>query len=351
MISSLTASLVSGIAEPVSSFALAEEGSPSGWMDPLQGQQHDGRSIPPVLYRFFREDELLELSYRKRARFVTKRIHRHLRYVSCKLNAMDEPYESMTPFSLSFGEEATPDTSVHVELGLVYRVLSVANGCVQSSLLYTFYVPIDFLEIPTLLSSKCQETGDHDQVDGPDCFHDDDDCQDETDGTPAARIFQKDGNPQLLICLGVDSGLASPSVLTVNHRGQVSCLEASSQYRPAQFMLLNDNSYNKSEKHIVSILCLGLGPNHWFLAISQDRKGSWRFQAEEVMEFFPKNDKFHFLLTLNETGLIRLQAIAGDQRFLAFGCTGEQVELTEKDINSTDKLYQTLFSFSAVLHG
>ena len=67
------------------------------------------------------------------------------------------------------------------------------------------------------------------------------------------------------------------------------------------------------------------------------------------MAFVPKDDKFHFILTLDK-GLIRFQAVAGDQRYLAFGSTGEQVKVTGKDVKSGDnsKQQQTLFSFSPV---
>ena len=68
--------------------------------------------------------------------------------------------------------------------------------------------------------------------------------------------------------------------MAVDQGGDVSCLETFSQYRPAQFKVCNDKSNDTSEKHIVSILCLGLGPNKWFLAITKDRSGTWRFKAE-----------------------------------------------------------------------
>ena len=107
---------------------------------------------------------------------------------------------------------------------------------------------------------------------------DDDNNHDEIDGTGTFSI--RDGNPQLLMCLGVDSGLASPFKMVVDQGGEVSCLGTFSQYRPAQFKVCNDNSNNVSEKYIVSILCLGLGPNKWFLAITEDGIRTWRFKAE-----------------------------------------------------------------------
>ena len=114
----------------------------------LQGERHHGRSIPSVLYRFCLQGKPLELSNQTRPRFVTKRIQQHLRVVSSKLNAKNRSYESMRPITLSIAEEAKPDTAVQVELGLVYQVISLANGTVQSSLLYSFYTPLDFLKFP-----------------------------------------------------------------------------------------------------------------------------------------------------------------------------------------------------------
>ena len=94
------------------------------------------------------------------------------------------------------------------------------------------------------------------------------------------------------MCLGVDSGLASPFTTVVDHFGEVTCSEVQHHYRPAQFMILNDDANNTTSKHVVSILCLGMGPlNNWFLAITQDRTGNWKFAAEVRVIVFRKSDK------------------------------------------------------------
>ena len=73
-------------------------------------------------------------------------------------------------------------------------------------------------------------------------------------------------------------------------------------------------------------------------------------EADKGMALVPKDNKLHFILTLDAKGLIRFQAVAGDQRYLAFGSTGEQVKVIGKDVKSGDKSkqQQTLFSFSPV---
>ena len=83
------------------------------------------------------------------------------------------------------------------------------------------------------------------------------------------------------MCLGVDSGLASPFNMVVDHVGEVTCDENRRNYRPGQFVILNDDSNNTFSKHIVGIRCAGMGPTKWFLAIVQDKRtGEWRFRAE-----------------------------------------------------------------------
>ena len=109
----------------------------------LQGERHDGRSIPSRLYRYRLEGRLLEKASHKRARHVIRRTQQHLRVVSSQLNGS---YKSMTPFSSSIQSGTTPDTAVHVEHGLVYRVIRLTSGAVHSSLLYSFYTPLDFLD-------------------------------------------------------------------------------------------------------------------------------------------------------------------------------------------------------------
>ena len=103
----------------------------------------------------------------------------------------------------------------------------------------------------------------------------------DTDGTGSGTACQQEDNPNLLTCLGVDTGLASPYHMVVDDVGEVTCTEVSANYRPAQFKILNDNTNNTLSKHVVGIRCLGMGPNRWFLAIVQDEStGKWRFKAE-----------------------------------------------------------------------
>ena len=71
-------------------------------------------------------------------------------------------------------------------------------------------------------------------------------------------------------------------------------------------------------------------------------------EADGSTAFVPKDSRFHFTLTLDEKGLLRFQAVGGDQRYLAFGSTGQQVKITARDLIRGDrtKQDQTLFSFS-----
>ena len=110
------------------------------------GERHDGQSVPSRLYGYLLKGRQLEPAYFKRARRVTKRITKHLKAVASQLDK--KTYKSMKPFPSSTASEATPDTAVHVKHGLVYRAERQASGAVHSSLMYTFYTPLDFLEYP-----------------------------------------------------------------------------------------------------------------------------------------------------------------------------------------------------------
>jgi hypothetical protein len=152
------------------------------------------------------------------------------------------------------------------------------------------------------------------------------------------------------MCLGVDTGLASPFYMVVDYDGEITCTESSPNYRPAQFKVLHDSTNDTFTEHIVGIQCLGMGPNRWFLAMAQDKTTEdWRFKAEEIDGdiFLPKDPKFHFILTLAEEGFLRFKAVTGDRRYLAFGPTGEQVKVGRVSPNGDRRKYtQTLFSFS-----
>ena len=115
----------------------------------LLGERHDGRSIPRRLYGYRLHGKTLEPASHKRASHMTRRIQQHLRVASSQL---DGSYKSMVPFSSSIASVAPPDTAVQVEHGLVYRVLRLGRGTIHSSLLYTFYTPLDFLEHPQSVS-------------------------------------------------------------------------------------------------------------------------------------------------------------------------------------------------------
>lgn len=328
----------------------------------LQGERHDGQSIPERPYRYWLQGKLLDYASHKRARQVMRRTRNHLNVLFRQLKGS---YKSMTPFPFGARPGSTRDTAVQVELGLVYRVISVTDDTLHSSLLYSLYTPLDFLDFR-------DRRLDTNSVDGPDptiqedldSFFASDDSKDMTicdfdefdypDGKADTVICQHDGNPQLLMCLGVDSELASPFVMAVDHFGEVFCSGIQHHYRPAQFMILNDDTNNTTSKHVVSIRCLGMGPSdNWYLSINKDRTGNWKFAAEEAdgsTTFVPKDSRFHFVLTLHEKGLLRFQAVGGDQRYLAFGSAGQQVKVTARDLSAQradqTQQEQTLFSFS-----
>lgn len=311
----------------------------------LQGQGHDGQTIPSEPYGFCMQDKLVKLSSRKRE--VVESIRKHLGLVFSKLNAMARRYESMTPFTLvSETKEEAHDIAVDVELGLVYQVISVRNGSVQSNLLYSFCTPLDFLDFGPHTVPDCRKAGRNSTVpnntstdDLCSCDDDDDDDDDCCDGPEGPTCSDLDhGAPVNLMCLGVDdSYLSHPRKMAVGARLDVSCEEVDDQYLPAQFQISNDTGDNVHDKeHVVSIRCLGLGPNKWFLAIYKNEKGNWTFRAEEAdmddkTDFVPMDKKFKFILTLKE-GLCRFKALSGDYSYLAFESTGKQV--TEKDVLS-----------------
>jgi hypothetical protein len=110
----------------------------------LQGQRHDGRSIPKKLYGYWRLGKTLEPASHKRARHTTKQLRQHLRILHAQ---MDGAYKSMNPFPSSTTSEETPVIAVQLEHGLVYRVL-FHSTYQYSALMYTFYTPLDFLEYP-----------------------------------------------------------------------------------------------------------------------------------------------------------------------------------------------------------
>ena len=111
-----------------------------------RGERHDGQSVPSRLYGYTLGGKPLEPASLKRVRRVTTRIQQHLKGVASQLD--ERTYKPMTPFPSSIASGAKNDTAVYIKHGLVYRVLRQANGTVHSSLLYTFYVPLDFLEYP-----------------------------------------------------------------------------------------------------------------------------------------------------------------------------------------------------------
>jgi hypothetical protein len=247
--------------------------------------------------------------------------------------------------------------------------------------MYTFYTPLDFLEYPYTKTGENEVDGlapevpsgrenprsslHLDKTNESDTSADESDTSaDEPDGTGAdepdgtgstgSLTCQHDPTLQLLICLGVESGLGHSFSMVVGDDGGVTCTGSSPNYRPGQFMILNDSSNNTYAKHIVSIQCVGLGPSKWFLAIVQNKrtKNEWKFIAEEAAaatKFVPKDPKFHFILTLEKQGFLSFQAVGGDRRYLAFGSDGNQVAVTDKDRSDNIKQFQTLFSFSPIV--
>jgi hypothetical protein len=221
---------------------------------------------------------------------------------------MDGAYKSMNPFPSSTTSEETPVIAVQLEHGLVYRVL-FHSTYQYSALMYTFYTPLDFLEYPYTKTGENEVDGlapevpsgrenprsslHLDKTNESDTSADESDTSaDEPDGTGAdepdgtgstgSLTCQHDPTLQLLICLGVESGLGHSFSMVVGDDGGVTCTGSSPNYRPGQFMILNDSSNNTYAKHIVSIQCVGLGPSKWFLAIVQNKrtKNEWKFIAE-----------------------------------------------------------------------
>jgi hypothetical protein len=229
--------------------------------------------------------------------------------------------------------------------------------------MYTFYTPLDFLEYPQTGSAReddlvpgvpgepdgiqtpLSDSGDESETDESDTD------TDEPDGTGNTTTCKHDSTLQRLICAGASSHLSHSLSLVVDDAGEITCTGSSRNYRPGQFLIINDSTNNTDDKHIVSIQCVGWGPGNWFLAIVQERTNEWTFKVEEaaVAEFVPKESKFHFILTLADQGLLRFQAIDGDKRYLAFGSDGKQVTVTAKDHDYQRKLFQTLFSASPVV--
>jgi hypothetical protein len=109
----------------------------------VKGERHDGRNIPSKLYWYTIEGKPLKPASLDRARRGTIQVERHLEAAGSRLD--ERTYKPMTPFRLGIAQN---DTAIHTKNGLVYHVLRQTNGEVYSSLLYTFYVPLDFLEYP-----------------------------------------------------------------------------------------------------------------------------------------------------------------------------------------------------------
>jgi hypothetical protein len=198
----------------------------------------------------------------------------------------------MQPFLLESEIGATPETAaVHTILGLVYRVVHQGKDAVLSSLLYTFYTPLDFLQHPPTKSNGANDLPKELALTGPVASdislltrHRGKTSQlsesaNDTEA-PDGAVCQHD-TPHVMLCMGVESGLASPFNMAVDHVGEVACNEIKRTYRPGQFVIVNDSSNNTVSKHIVGIRSAAMGPSKWFLAIVQDEKsGQWKFRAE-----------------------------------------------------------------------
>jgi hypothetical protein len=257
----------------------------------LQGDVHDGRRIPRKPYSYRLHGRRLKRATHRRVRQTTKRIKQHLRIVSSQL---DRSYKSMLPFPSGAGvdSEGTPDTTVQVEHGLVYRVLAQDTFRVYSTLMYTFYTPLDFLEYPQTGSAReddlvpgvpgepdgiqtpLSDSGDESETDESDTD------TDEPDGTGNTTTCKHDSTLQRLICAGASSHLSHSLSLVVDDAGEITCTGSSRNYRPGQFLIINDSTNNTDDKHIVSIQCVGWGPGNWFLAIVQERTNEWTFKVE-----------------------------------------------------------------------
>ena len=109
-------------------------------LDDVQADRHDG-TVPKRLYGYSLHGRCLQMKGDYKARHVVKHLNQQLKLLSKRVKY---PYKSMTPFSLSAGDEAG-DSSVHSELALHYRVVKRGNkGRFQAALLHSFYSPFHF---------------------------------------------------------------------------------------------------------------------------------------------------------------------------------------------------------------
>jgi hypothetical protein len=336
-------------------------------LDDVAADYHDG-TVPRKLYGYSAQGRRLRMKSDCKTIHVAKHLNQQLKLLSKRVNY---PYQSMTPFSLSAGEEAE-DSSVHLELALHYRIVKRRKkGRYEAALLHSFFTPFHFYHAhseTTNHTEKCRAKYKKTKNDvtlirfqNTSRDHWKSGC-DKADGAGSGTNCQHSGHAFFLTCLGQQSYNASPQCMTVNQFGHVSCTGLVPGFRPNEFMVHVDTKNNTDTAHIVSILCLGMGPeDNYFLASVTDKGSKPIFAAIQADgkkdQFVPKDTKFHFQLTratMTESqgaSYYRFQAVEG-RNYLAFDDKGQQVTVTADDVEqgtNNDLLKQSLFQFTPII--
>ena len=106
-----------------------------------------------------------------------------------------------------------------------------------------------------------------------------DEGTDEPDGP--SQLWDHSGNPLSLTCLGVEMVNRELRGMVCDQHGEVTNGSTELYYLPAQFVIVRDGLNTSSPYHIVSILCLGMGPNQdFFLSLFTDNTRGTRFAVE-----------------------------------------------------------------------
>ncbi|XP_062521812.1 uncharacterized protein LOC134196631 [Corticium candelabrum] len=314
----------------------------------LRAQRHDGR-VPESLCGYTLEGRKLKLTTDVKHRIRVKRIQLHLRSLH---ETIKPTYKSMTPFRLSVSECSDHDHdyyALHLDLGLVYKVLHQTDSSVLYSLLYSFHTPLPLLVFPQSDTNAvdCPD----DDVDSSDSEFNESDDDDEVDCSLILQQlvgnFAKDGIT-LVTCRGVSAPNSEPYKMSVDEYGEINCSGVESSYLPTQFEILADKQNVSIPGHVVCIRSRGFGPEEKFYVALTGSGRKMRFTIENAgsgmkNHSIPKDKKFYFTVS-EHSGGYRFRAVTGDKRYLAFESAprgGVQVTVTDK--NAKSKLLSTVF--------